>query len=54
MIIKQSDICDFADDNMLYSSKQRLTEIMENLIFGTESILNWFRLNSLKAILWKF
>ena len=53
MIIEQSDICNFADDNTLYSSGQRLTEITENLIL-TESILNWFRLNPLKAKLRKF
>ena len=26
-----------------------MTEIKGNLVFDTESILNWFRLNSLKA-----
>ena len=45
MIIEQSDICNFADDNSL--SK-------ENLISDTKSILNWFRLNSLKANPGKF
>ena len=54
MIIERSDICNFADDNTLYSSEERLTEIKENLVFDTESILNWFRLNSLKAKLRKF
>ena len=49
MIIKKSDICNFADDYTLYSRGERLTEIKENLIFVTKSILNWFRLNSLKA-----
>ena len=38
--------CNFADDNTLYSCRERLTEIKENLIFDTKSILNWFRLNS--------
>ena len=49
MIIEQSDICNFADDNTLYSCGERLTEIKENLICDTKSILNWLRLNSLKA-----
>ena len=49
MIIDQSDICNFADDNTLYSCREMLTEIKENLISDTISILNWFRLNSLKA-----
>ena len=54
MIIEQTDICNFADDITLHASEERLTEIKENLVFDTESILNWFRLNSLKAKLRKF
>ena len=54
MIIEQSDICNFGDDNTLHSCGRRLTEIKENLICDTKSILNWFRLNSLKAIPGKF
>ena len=49
MIIEQSDICNFADGNTLYSCGELLTEIKENLIFDTKGILNWFRSNSLKA-----
>ena len=49
MIIEQSDTCNFADDNTLYSCGEKLTEIKENLVSVTKSILNWFRLNSLKA-----
>ena len=49
MIIEQSDICNFADDNTLCSCGEWLTEIKENLVFDTKGILNWFRLNSLKA-----
>ena len=45
MIIEQLDICNFADDNTLYSYGERLTEIKENRIFNAKSILNWFRLN---------
>ena len=37
MIIEQSDICDFADDNTLYSCGKRLTEIKENLVSDTKS-----------------
>ena len=54
MIIEQSDICNFADDNTLYSCGERLTEITENLVSDTKRILNWFRLNSLKANPGKF
>ena len=51
MIIEQSDICNFADDNALYSCGKSLTDI---LVSDTKSILNWFRLNSLKANPGKF
>ena len=54
MIIEQSDICNFADDNTLYSCGKSLTDIKENLVSDTKSILNWFRLNSLKANPGKF
>ena len=54
MIIEQSDICNFADDNTLYSWGKWLTEIKENLVSDTKRILNWFRLNSLKANPGKF
>ena len=37
----------FANEDTLYSCEERLTEIKENLIFDTKSILNWFRLNSI-------
>ena len=53
MVIEQSDICNFADDNTLYSCGERLTEIKGNLIFDT-NILNWFRVNSLKVNPGKF
>ena len=49
MIIEQSDICNFADDNTWCSCGKRSTEIKENLGFDTKSTLNWFRLNSFKA-----
>ena len=54
IIIEQSDICNFADDNTLYSCGERLTGIKKDLSFDTKSILNWFRLNSLKANPGKF
>ena len=54
MIIEQPDICNFADGNTLYSCGERLTEIKENLVSDIKSILNWFRLNSLRANPGKF
>ena len=40
MIIEQSDICNFADDNTVYSFGKSLTDITENLISDTQSTLN--------------
>ena len=54
MIIEQSAICNFADDNALYSCGEWLTEVEENLIFDTRGILYWLRLSSLKAKPGKF
>ena len=39
MFIEQSTICNFADNNTLYSWSEYLTEAMENLIFYTKGIL---------------
>ena len=36
MIIEQSDICNLADDNIIYSCGERLTEIKKNLISDTK------------------
>ena len=54
MIIEQSDICNFADDNTLYSCGKRLTEIRKNQVSDTKSMLNWFRLNSMTTNPGKF
>ena len=54
MIIKQSDICNFANDNTLYSCGKRWTKIKGNLVSDTKIILNCFRLNYFKANPGKF
>ena len=36
MIIEQSDICNFADYNTLYSCEEKSAEIRKNLIFDTK------------------
>ena len=46
--------CNFADNNTLHSCRKRLTEIKENIVSDTKSILSWFRLNYLKANPGKF
>ena len=47
-------ICNFADDNTLYSCDRILLCIKENLIFVMKNILFWFRTNSLKPNAGKF
>ena len=46
--IEKSEICNFTDDNTLYSYNRNLLRIKENLTFDMKNILLWFRTNSLK------
>ena len=52
--IEKSEICNFADDNTLYSCDRNLLRIKENLTFDMKNIFLWFRANSLKANAGKF
>ena len=52
--IEKSEICNFADDNTLYSCDKNLLHIKENLTFDMKNILLWFRKNLLKANAGKF
>ena len=52
--IEKSEICNFADDNTLYSCDRNLLRIKENVTFDMKNILLWFRTNSLKANAGKF
>ena len=54
MFIENWEICNFANDNILYSSRVELFNILENLKHDTKTILKWFRINSLKANPGKF
>ena len=54
MFIESCEICNFADDNTLYSSGIELSSILENLKHDMKTILKWFRINSLKANPGKF
>ena len=48
-IIKETDICNFADDNTIYSSAKSMDEVLNNLTFDLENIMKWFKLNHLVA-----
>ena len=52
--IEKSEICNFADDNTLYSCDRNLLHIKKNLTFDMENISFWFTTNSLKANAGKF
>ena len=54
MFIDNCNICNFADDNTLYSGGMELSSILENLKHNTKTIIKWFRINSLKANPGKF
>ena len=45
----KSEICNFADDNTLYSCDKELGTVISNLKYDMTNILNWFRYNSMKA-----
>ena len=41
------DICNFADDNTMYSCNKLLSKILANLQFDLKNVLMWFTVNSL-------
>ena len=47
--IEKSDICNFADDNTLYSCGANLKTVLENLKHDASKLLYWFKINSMKA-----
>ena len=49
MFIENCEICNFADDNTLYSGRVELSSILENLKQDAKTILKWLRINLLKA-----
>ena len=50
----KSEICNFADDNTLYSFGKKLDTIFSNLKYDLENALSWFQASSLKANSSKF
>ena len=44
-VIKKSDICNFANDNALYSCGA----VLQNLKHDAHKLLDWFKINSMKA-----
>ena len=48
-VIEKSDICNFADDNTLYSCGANLKTVLVNLKHDASKLLYWFKINSMKA-----
>ena len=48
-VIEKSDICNFADDNTLYSCVANLKRVSENVEHNASKLLYWFKTNSMKA-----
>ena len=53
-VIKLSEVCNFADDNTLYSSNKELELVFRNLESDLNNVLAWFNISSLKANPGKF
>ena len=47
--MKKSHICNFADDNTLYSCGANLKTVLEDLKHDARKLLYWFKINSMKA-----
>ena len=47
--ITKSEVCNFSDDNILYSSKKNLEHVLNNLYYHLKNLLDWFKFNSLKV-----
>ena len=53
-VITLSEVCNFADDNTLYSSNKELEIVFRSLETDLNNVLAWFNINSLKANPGKF
>ena len=51
--ITKADVCNFADDNTAYSRSKNLQNVFSHIKWDLKSVLEWFRINSLKGNLTK-
>ena len=49
LFIEKTNICNFADDNTIYSYNNNLPTILKNLKHDMINVLKWFKVNSMKA-----
>ena len=52
--IKKSEVCNFADDNTLFSGDKNLEQVFSNLNSDLSNVIDWYKINSLKANPGKF
>ena len=52
--IKKSEVCNFADDNTLFCGDSNLNLVFINLNSDLSNVMDWFKINSLKANPGKF
>ena len=52
--IKKSEVCNFADDNTLFCGDKNLNHVYFNLNSDLSNVMDWFKINSLKAKSGKF
>ena len=48
LFIERTNICNFADDNTIYSCNINLQTILKDLKYDMQNILKWFKVNSIK------
>ena len=48
LFIERTNICNFADDNTIYSCNINLQTILKDLNYGMQNILKWFKVSSMK------
>ena len=54
LFVEKSDICNYADDNILFSHGRNLFLIQNKLEIDMRNLLYWFKINLLKANRGKF
>ena len=54
LFIERTNICNFADDDTIYSCNINLQTILKDLKHDMQNILKWFKVNSMKPNSKKF
>ena len=52
--IEKSEVCNFADDDTFSCVEKKLNLVFFNLSSDLSNVIDWFKINSLKANPWKF